>query len=90
MIDERSPWHRVTRDEWLELRPYILDCADLSQEICKQVRGEFESASIAGLKRITVDLGRMPHQAEADILRASLTRWFNDVRIPELASEAMQ
>lgn len=83
---ERPDWHPVTKEEWLELRPYILDCSDLPGTVCRQVREEFRAAGIAGLKGIARDLDRAPTQEEADKLRRAVVRYFNEVRIPEISA----
>ena len=84
---ERSGWHQVGKDEWMELLPFTLDAADLSGPTCNRIRREFRDAALTSLQLIVAALGRAPTQDEFDKLRAALAKHFNEVRIPEIAVE---
>ena len=84
--DSAGGWSGVSRERWERLRPYVLDCADLSDSTCKLVREEFRQAGIAGLKALADRFGRVPTQDETDKLRAALAQYFNNHRIAEIAA----
>ena len=80
-------WHPLSEAEWRRLRPYILDCSDLSASTRKRIRDEFKDAALVGVQRLATHLGRFPTQSEVDQLRAALTDHFNKVHIPKIAME---
>jgi hypothetical protein len=80
-------WREIGEAEQLELRPYMLNCSELSGEACKRVRREFMDASVKALIALATELRRVPTQAECDQLRAALVRWFNEERIPLIVPE---
>jgi hypothetical protein len=90
LVDERQPWQQVSKEEWLRLRRYILDCVDLSTDERQQVRSEFQATSAHCVKRYAQELGRAPTREEADQLRAAVTRHFNETRIAEIVAERRQ
>lgn len=68
------------------MRPYMLDCEDLSGPQTATVHKKFVTAMIAATKAVAVELSRPPSQHEFDMLRRCLTDHFNRVVIPAVAA----
>lgn len=84
--DELSGWGRVTPEQWQEMRPYVLDCDDLSEDQCREVRARFYEAGVKSARNLAEALGRPPTQEEFDNIRRALADHFNAAVIPAMVA----
>lgn len=77
-----SGWHRVSDEELAAMRPYLLNCANLSDDASAWVRREFREAMITAVRLLVERLGRPPTQGEVEHVRAAVVRQINEVAIP--------
>jgi len=76
-------WRKVTAEEWMAMRPYVLDLADLSPKAAREVKERFIDSLQRAALLLAKEFDRVPTQEEFEMVGRAVTKFYNEEVVPD-------